>query len=376
MKNSILLFDMDGVLLKPGGYHRSLMESVKRIGHALGAPQTELREDQIAKFEALTVTNEWDSLAICTALTLIHIWQFDDSVRLEGLSATTGIITDQAPDFDAFLENFTDVGDLPGHAAYAHLLKKHRYLSQAQTDHLAEILLNCRDIYHSLTLPIHQEIVLGSVEFERNYNIKSQLNIDSYLFQHDKPVMTQQHSQALQNWLANPNHHAGILTNRPCRTPKDYLSSPEAELGANLIGWDHLPVLGSGLLAWYAVTQQKLPDFTYFKPHAVHTLALLQMIAGCPTKDALAKATSLSRKEGNNNAWAWLKGSRITIFEDSAKGLKSGIAARYCLEDIGIYADFYFVGVTDNSIKYQALQQLSDVIIPNINEIDWQELDI
>ena len=376
MKNYILLFDMDGVLLTPGGYHQSLMESVNRIGSSLGAPQTELREDQIARFEALTVTNEWDSLAICIALTLIHIWRFDDSIRFRGISNQPRKITDQSPDFNAFLADFTDVGDLPGHAALAMLIKKHVNLSQTQREHLSEILLNCRDIYKSPILPIHQEIVLGSLEFERNYQLKPQLNIDSYLLHYDKPVMTQHQVSVLQDWLAKPTHHAGILTNRPSRTPSDYLSSPEAELGASLVGWDSMPLLGSGMLAWFAVTKHKLPDFVYFKPSPVHTLGLLQMIAGNPLEKALNTATALANNHGNKDEWLWLHGSKIFIFEDSAKGLKSGLSALERLNDIGVHPDFHFVGVTDNPIKYQALQGLAHTIIRNINEFNWHELEI
>jgi hypothetical protein len=35
----IILFDMDGVLLQPRGYHTALQTSVKRIGQALGVPE-------------------------------------------------------------------------------------------------------------------------------------------------------------------------------------------------------------------------------------------------------------------------------------------------------------------------------------------------
>ena len=36
----ILLFDLDGVLLNSAGYHRSLVETVRRVSHGVGVERT------------------------------------------------------------------------------------------------------------------------------------------------------------------------------------------------------------------------------------------------------------------------------------------------------------------------------------------------
>ena len=83
MTKSIILFDMDGVLLEQEGYHTALMAAVKRIGAALGMPNAAITPTEIARFEAMSVTNEWDSQSICAALMLIDLWKQDGSIRYD-----------------------------------------------------------------------------------------------------------------------------------------------------------------------------------------------------------------------------------------------------------------------------------------------------
>jgi len=374
MTHQFFLFDMDGVLLKPRGYHQSLQASVHRIGAALGAPNTELSENQIARFEALDVTNEWDSLAISTALILIHLWEYDPDLRLDGLSPDRETITQSKPDFDQFLGEFSYQSELPGRSAYHFLLKKHAWLTREQQTHLFTILHFCRDIFKSPTLPGHQETVLGSQVFTENYNLSSKLSTDSYLLKFDRPLLSGRQKDSLRKWLLDPSHHAGIMTNRPSSTPPGYLSSPEAELGAKLVGLEDLPVLGSGMLAWYAVTQRQLPDFTFLKPNPVHALALLQMCGGNSARQALNLAADLWLGENKPDAWEFLQNAQVTIFEDAAKGLRCGIAAKELLTKMGIDIELSLIGVTQNKIKRKALQGIADHVITSIQDINWQEI--
>lgn len=369
--NQIYLFDMDGVLLTPNGYHTSLRASVKRIGRALGAPNADLSPEAIAKLEALSVTNEWDSLAIAAALTLLHVWKYDPTIQLNGLTPHPAQIVGTSPDFEGFLETFTDVGDLPGHSAYQKILKEVTWLTEDQQQHIRNVLHESRNLSRSLTQPAYQETVLGSRTYQEHYRLEPQLDLESYLIKYDQPVMTEKQYAKFQNWLNDPEHAAGILTNRPSRTPSDYLSSPEAELGAQLIGMDHLPMLGSGLLAWYAVTRRSLPDYVYFKPNPVHSLGLLQMTQGQSAEAALSKAADLESGQGIRSDWGWLEGSHIVIFEDAAKGLQSGQAARDLLAGLGVQIQLILIGVTTNPTKREALTDFADFIVSDINQIDW-----
>jgi hypothetical protein len=374
MLRNIILFDMDGVLLTPGGYHESLKASVKRIGKALGVPNVELRHDQIARFESLSVTNEWDSLAICTALMLTHVWKQDENVRLTSLEPFSYSIVASPPNFDEFLYHFTDVGDLPGHRAYDIILDENPHLNLSQREYLSDILHKCRDIYHSATLPAYQETVLGSEVFHKTYGLEPQIGIESYLLQHDRPILTPENLSSLQEWLLLPTNAIGIMTNRPCLSPDGYISSPEAELGAQLIGLDRLPLLGSSMLAWYAQTCHELPRHTYFKPHPVHALALLSMCTGTPIRKALEHAVSLTNHSGDVTHWSFLDQTRIFIFEDSVKGLESGLLAKELLSELGIHVELSLIGVSNQPVKRLALKKVADNVLSDINDLDWQLL--
>ncbi len=372
MTDKFLLFDMDGVLLIPGGYQQALKASVNRMGKALGAPWTEITSQQIAQFEALSITNEWDTLAICTALILIQVWRNVGDIRLTtNINASPLMAFPDKPDFQAFLNSFDKVGPLPGHSAYQKISEENTWLSVEQKKHLKDILYNCRDINNSLTLPSHQETVLGSRAFESNYALKPQLNIESFLFKFDKPALSSEQRTQLQNWLEDAEHYAGILTNRPSATPTEYVSSPEAEIGAKLVGLDEYPILGSGMLNWYAETQCDMVNHTFLKPNPVHALGLIQICLGQSPAEALKSAVELWRGESSKNPWLPLHGAKVFIVEDSVKGLQSGIAAKSILQEMDINIDLKLIGVTENSIKKQALLGVANEIVASINDYQW-----
>ncbi|MBW6464889.1 MAG: hypothetical protein K0B06_00100 [Brevefilum sp.] len=370
----LILFDMDGVLLQPRGYHTALQTSVKRIGQALGVPQTELTDNQIARFEALNITNEWDSVAICAALILIHVWQVDPSPRLDGMSPCPRVISDKKPNFDNFLMHLPDGGDIPGVTTYTFLLEQNPWLNNDQRAHLWRILSHCRDIYQSLTLPAHQETVLGSENFTEHYHLPPRFDTHSYLSQYDRAIMTDQQLLLLREWLEHPNHKAGIMTNRPSRSPDGYLSSPEAELGTALIGLDDLPYVGSGVLAWFAVNHCQLPDHSLLKPNPVHALALLQRCLGQPLTTSIECAVSLWQGQTDVHNWQWLNNAKIVAFEDSVKGLQSVKGACRLLEALGIVVSCKLVGVGKNPIKLAALDTISHNTIESVNQVNWIEL--
>jgi len=374
MTKKILLFDMDGVLLTPGGYHQALKATVLRIGKALGIPAAKLTEDQIAHFEALSVTNEWDSAAISAALILLEAWRFDPDIRLGYQPLTADVLTDQAPKINAFLDTFNKVGDLPTVSAYHKITRENPWLNANQRDYLEKILYNSRDIYQSPILPWHQETVLGSMAFQDNYGLEPRLNIESFLTIYDRPVMSVETKRIIQTWLGDHDHRAGIMTNRPSSTPAGYLSSPEAELGAKLVEMDHLPLLGSGMLAWFAVSQCALPDHTFLKPNPVHALALMQMCLGESAENGLKLAYDLWRGEGIRGDWVKFNNCQVTIFEDAVKGLQSGKAARTLLASVNVDVDMHLIGISNHPIKKRELEKIADHVYPDVNQVGWGEI--
>lgn len=374
MTQRIILFDMDGVLLIPGGYREALKASVLRIGRALGLPSADLTDNHIARFEALSVTNEWDTLAICTALILLKVWQSNPRVRLNSLTPNNEIFSKQPPQYDEFLDTFSNISSLPSCSAYEKIIQEYPLLDQEHKTYLRKILFNARDIFKSPILRYHQETVLGSQVFRDNYRLESLLGVKSYLLEYDQPALTSQRNKSLRTWLSQEGHKAGIMTNRPSGTPPGYLSSPEAELGAKLAEMGDLPLLGSGLLAWFAVSQCQLPEHILLKPNPVHALALMQMCYAKPVSEALQLAYHLWKGWGDKKDWMKLNNATVIIFEDAVKGLEAGLNARSLLAKNLIDLDLKLIGISDNPIKKSALERVADQVFANINEIDWNSL--
>ncbi len=375
MKKSFILFDMDGVLLKPLGYHQSLRSMVNRIGRSLGAPNTNLTHAQIAKFESLGVSNEWDSLAISTALILLDLWKLDPDLRLSGLTKTQPLLSKTSPDFDAFLDRFTYDDRLPCESAHIQLLHNHQWLNSAQKRQLENILLNSRNIYNSPIMGAYQETVLGSNTFQENYGLEPQLGIESFLSKYDQPMMTQTTKAAFKRWLSEPNHYAGIMTNRPSACPPGYLSSPEAELGAVRAGVGDLPIIGSGMLAWYAKQFTDLPEYELLKPNPVHALGLILKTLGQTTRSALDSAFRIWHVEGQKEVWQSLNNNKMIIIEDSVNGLACGQAAQNLLEKNGVQVGLTKVGISNDPNKRKALATQTDMIMTDINDINWQDFE-
>lgn len=375
MITHLILFDMDGVLLNAQGYHKSLQRSVEMAGHALGVPNTKISEDQIAKFEALNVTNEWDSIAICAALILLHVWNDDPAIRLDRTFHNIEPVSSSPIDFGYFLDTFHLKDDLPGRSALDWIFDHRSDLNTSQKEHLIDLLENCRDIQTSITLAIHQETVLGSDVFHMTYGLESQLNIQSYLSKFDKPLLNASSHQGLLNWLSSKNHNAGILTNRPSLTPSPLWGSPEAELGAERAGLDHLPILGSGMLSWFAATHCGLPGHTFLKPNPVHALALMQMCLSESSERALQLASQVWFGKARQDEWLKFSQCKVIVFEDSVKGLICAKSAQQLLNLIGIDIELHLIGVGKNPIKATMFAGLADKIIKDINEIDYDRLE-
>lgn len=374
MPQSIILFDMDGVLLEQGGYHTALIAAVKRIGAALGMPNAAITPAEIGRFEAMSVTNEWDSQSICTALMLIELWKLDGTIRYEGIAPHTPALTDAAPDISAFLDRYTEIGDDPGPRAYEILSAENPWLDAEQLDYLKLLLFNTRDIYTSPLLPAYQETVLGSDVFQQHYGLTPHLNAESYLLTQDTRVMTDEKLATLHDWLSQPDHSAGILTNRPCKTPPGYLGSPEAEIGAQFVGLPDLPLMGSGTLAWFAETQLHVADHLLFKPHPLHALGLLQLIQGHSVEDSLHIANDLLEGRGDRSAWKALDGARVTVIEDTFKGLACGLASQKELAKIDIPIHLQLIGISKHPEKRQSLAKYTHWIVDNLNAISWDAL--
>src|SRR5688572_32973578 len=85
---TVLLFDVDGVLIHPRGYKEALRATLDRIAGMMGQPPIAITDDEMSVFESLHLTNEWDSAAMVTAALLIDVLNTQPDLCRETLDAT------------------------------------------------------------------------------------------------------------------------------------------------------------------------------------------------------------------------------------------------------------------------------------------------
>ena len=152
----ILLFDMDGVLLEPHAYHRALIDTIRYVGRVLGYGDVVVNGTDITAFEAVGVSSEWDSAAICAALLLAHLWQVYPSATLpEG--SISPVLPEHGiapPAFQPFVASLSrvDLQELSPLLRAEHLLlSRAGTYAPSQRDALQAILRNARQIDGSFT---------------------------------------------------------------------------------------------------------------------------------------------------------------------------------------------------------------------------------
>jgi hypothetical protein len=357
-----LLFDMDDVLIKPGAYHRALQESVRLVATALGYSEFSLSDKDIRAFESAGVYSEWDTSAICAALLLETAWKFDPAVQLPG-----SVIVEPAkhlpippPDVSRFASQLEDPGlqELRPLARAEHLLlDTQRDFTPSQSAQIRGILHTARAAGGSLTHCTFQELVLGSEVYSQAYQRPAVLNTQSYLQQYDLPLLQPVVIASIRRWLESPAHMAAIFTSRPSQALPGVFSTPEAEMGAALVGLENLPITGLGNLLWLSQQRQAGPQ-AFVKPSPVHVLSALLQALGYPPQTCLEEAAALALDGTASPIWKDLDGAHIAVFDDSPAGLGSGASARACLAACGFSVSMELFGIASDNQKVAALSKL------------------
>ena len=368
----IFLFDMDGVLLESRGYHLALQETVRRMAKALGFGDVTLSPDDIAAFEAGGITSEWDEAAINSALLLETVWKDQPKRELPlslALPKSSSPNLRPVPDFNALARSLStpDLLSLPPlERAERFFLGADRH-TPAQVLILRGLIRGARTAERSLTHRTFQELVLGSAEFARTYGLPALLDCESYLLKYDLSNLSPTESARLQDWMSAPGHAAAVITSRPSRPPAGVFSTPEAELGAALVGLENIPICGWGGMCWLGMQRYADPQ-TFLKPSPVHTLAGMRMALGEGQETALAAAADLVETGQATPSWQQLAGAQLSIFEDTPGGIKSLHAARQVLDGAGIHIETQYFGIARKPVKIQALQANGGQVFPTLVE--------
>ncbi len=377
MSLHVLLFDMDDVLLHPGGYQRALIETVAWTGRLLGFREAPLTTADIAQFEAAGSTSEWDTAAMCAALLLLEVWKLDPGLRLPAsIQAPPAAAHDlPAPDFRLFAQVLAET-PLPHASPWVKaellLVPRAERLSSGHQESLKSLLRGARQHESSLTFRIFQELVLGSAAYAEAYQAQPAQDVEGTLTTHDRQTLEPHSTQALLSWLSEPDHSAAIFTNRPSLSPDGAHGTPEAEMGRRMAGLEGVPIVGMGALSWLSAAAGAAPE-AFLKPSPVHVLAALQAALGAPLESALRRALDLVNGKPDPS-WKALRGARLAAFEDAAKGLLSAAQAQRILAGQGVSIELRLCGITHSSPKRAALEKAGAELFPDLSRALMSEL--
>jgi phosphoglycolate phosphatase-like HAD superfamily hydrolase len=355
----LFIFDMDGVLLKPHGYHRALKETVRQAGISTGFGEVVLSDTQIAQFEAVGVSSEWHSSALCMAVMVLEKQKgFDRKnnqsqpvvLDLKNLLAAIDVRPKHEPTISRGLEAIEELAAI----------------SRVPPDHACLLVAQSESIQYSPTMKWFQELVLGSVSYTSTYQMDPQFETESYLELYDEPLLFKSQTEWILQWIEKPDHGAAIMTRRPSRGALEFADAPDADIGAALVGLERLPRVGYGELHWMAAqTGREVGDLS--KPAWEHALIAILAASGWPLEKALTYAGK-PMVEWELLDLLDLDKSTFTVFEDTPGGMISVQKAGDLLNDMGLSVNVRKFGIAKELSKQSALSAQGAIVFPDINQ--------
>lgn len=387
-KQKLLLFDVDGVLIYPKAYKEAMVDAVNWVAGQMGQQSIDLTFDEIAQFEANSITNEWESLPMCVALMVLDAAQQQPEVIADTLGETydnirSARISINRPDFAAFADEIgaNQNGDpLASHTARSLL----RQQTTSEMYPLWDSLFGDVFDIHTPTTRLFQNHTLGSTGFEQTYGFPAIFTGDSYLLTRDTPHIT----DANINLLQQRDENVTIYTARPGTAPSDLNDQaqaavnqaqhpPEADYGAELLGMTHYPLISGGRVAWLATSNGKHMS-SYIKPSPVQALAAIgaaQTETETPALEAAAAFYESNRVEGPLETVSQFD-TTVVVFEDSTGGIQAVTDAVDLLRQQGFSIQVESVGVSPEANKKSALAEVASIVVDDVNEGLYQILGV
>lgn len=391
---NIIILDIDGVLVKPGGYRTALHRTIAHFLEQLGLPDSfNLTEEEIGTFEANGITSEWDMIPLTFASLFdkalsnakIHLPSLRQAI--EWFRKTNPII--ERPSYVANIPQWLGLGiqSLPlADALFSRLQQNpenHPFRNLAGQPFAVEVLGNTRDFSANPYSRLFQNQVLGKALFAQYYPNLPAVEVESTLENYDEPNLEPALQQELRELIKNKKIHAAAMTLRPNWVENISINgnscragfSPEAEIALHLCGLEGIPLAGYGTLLWAAERYQLAID-QILKPSEFHALTAITLTFTNLT-NALQFTMNLyhsaygNTPEGSPLSLADLlpgEPLHIHVFEDSPNGIRSVIRACEVLKNAGWPVVLNLWGITDHPHKKKALQDSGARVFGNTNE--------
>lgn len=338
----IILLDIDGVLVQPGGYRAALRAAVKRF---IG--DYSIEEDVPVSMEKRGISSEWDM----SPLIIAAYWEDVLSRQpMENLSDDPVIAGEQIqrqrkveepkhlsiPAFELM------DGQYPVDAAYAA-----GCFPSIPSELRKNLMTESRDVYKSHTFRTFQHFTLGSETFGSTYQLPEEFEAQSLLLTEDKANISAEVRERLRH---ERNSIAGF-TARPSKPPREWDGShrgyaPEAELGLELAGLADIPLMSFGKLEFISA-QHGLNPATLMKPSPFHALAGIIAAWTGDELSALNAAYEWHTSGKLNGKFSELpKSFELYVIEDTMGGVRATRAAGEILREAGFGVSVHTLGLT------------------------------
>lgn len=392
MDPTIFLFDLDGVLVKPGGYRAAVRATVNYFTRQMGLGDLAPSDDIIAIFEAQAITCEWDMVPLLLAITLETVLERSPSTpRLDDFrSACDWLIEHPLPaleiDFAPRLRDlgrFVRPGEPPADSILAACLADGvggPFPRLAGSGVLAELLRGTRYLSQSRTTRVFETFALGHEVFTRTTGMPAEVQSEPLLALHDRALLHAQTIERLRGWSERHPLRMAAYTARPSLPDQPHAESlalftPEAEMALDLIGWPDLPLVGSGQTG-EASRQLGEPEERLIKPSPYHAVAALAAawMGSRPAALAWMRQVFCYFERGDARPpLPHVNGAapdtlRLHIFEDSPAGMRGGLAAVDLLQALGLPAQIHLWGVSEHAEKAAALRAVGAVVYDDVNQ--------
>ena len=356
---SVLLLDIDGVLVRPGGYRAALHATLNHFVHLMGLPHFEFPEEKLAGFERRGITSEWDMVPLLLAV----LW--DDILTHQPLNDLPPDVSSAAIEIGKSLNGYlpSDLvipefelvsGQYPVETA----LRAGTFPSIPLALRTS-LMHRSRDVRASHTMRIFQHYTLGSQAFSQTYDLPAEIESDSLLQEYDRSNI----DEAVRDKLRQSGAHLAAFTARPSAPPREIDVpplgyAPEAEIALELVGLSGIPLISFGRLQYLGEQRGYDPEIL-LKPSPVQALAGIAAALTGDEWSALQAACDWYETGQLKGLLAELPHSfDVSIVEDTLSGIRSVSAAGEILQKVGLDVTIHAYGLTSGSAaKSTAFEQ-------------------
>ena len=354
----IILLDIDGVLVHPGGYRAALRGTV----HRFIDPKFEIQDDLLTELEKRGISSEWDMSPLIIAAywdDLLSRQPMADlpndmssaAEKIQNMRRVDAPKTLSIPDFALVVDQYpADTAFRAGCFPFIPVPLRENLLKET------------RNVHKSHTMRVFQHYSLGSQCFEETYNLHAEFETESLLLKYDRSNLNEKIRAALQQ----EGNHIAAFTARPSLPPREVAGinpgyAPEAELALDLVDMKNIPLIAFGKLE-YVAAQHQIDPATLVKPSPFQALAAV--IAAWTGKEEYALKAAydwLSTGRLNGQFDELPRMFELIVIEDTLGGIRSTRAAGEILQKAGFEVTVRVIGLTSGIEEKARAFENSDV---------------